>query len=97
MKFLKDLMKNQKQNLLLIIVLITYILLNIKTPDMLSKLIDTITGNIVVILIALYILASSGPIVGVLALYAGYLLIVRSSSIGGVAALKKLIPFVFVV
>jgi hypothetical protein len=92
MKFLKDLMKNQKQNLLLIIVLITYILLNIKTPDMLSKLIDTITGNIVVILIALYILASSGPIVGVLALYAGYLLIVRSSSIGGVAALKKFIP-----
>jgi hypothetical protein len=66
--------------------------LNIQTPPTLAHLIDNIYGNIAVILCAFYLLANSNPVVGVIALFAAYELIKRSSYSTGTAAINKYLP-----
>lgn len=84
--------KSHRHQLVLLVVLILYIVLNIQTPPTLAHLIDNIYGNIAVILCAFYLLANSNPIVGVIALFAGYELIKRSSHSTGSAAISKFLP-----
>ena len=87
--------KAQKtSSFLLAIVLIIYIICNIKTPIDLAKLIDNIIGNIVVVVIALCIFAgdTSPKIVGILSLLAGYILIKRSSEANGTYGLRNYVP-----
>ena len=79
---------------LLAIVLIIYIVCDIKTPKDLAKLIDNLIGNVVVIVIALCMFAGDGSpkIVGILSLIAGYLLIKRSSEATGTHGLRNFVP-----
>ena len=84
--------KSHRHQLLLLVVLILYIVLNIQTPPTLAHLIDNIYGNIAVILCAFYLLANSNPIVGVIALFAAYELIKRSSHSTGTTAIQKFLP-----
>jgi hypothetical protein len=84
--------KNQRHQLLLLGVLVLYIVLNIQTPPTLAHLIDNIYGNIAVILCAFYLLSNSNPIIGVVALFAGYELITRSSYSTGTAAINRYLP-----
>lgn len=93
MELITNLMKpNNKHHLLLLVVMVLYIILNIKTPQMLASMIDNIYGNIGVVLVALYLLKTMNPIVGVVALYAAYELIQRSSARTGSSAMKKYLP-----
>ena len=93
MESYKDLFKKSNQHhLILLGVLVLYILLNIQTPPMLANLIDTIYGNIAIVLLAFVFLTHSNPIVGVVALYAAYELIQRSSVTTGSAAISKYLP-----
>ena len=93
MDLIANLMKpNNKHHQLLLIVMVLYIILNIKTPKMLASMIDNIYGNLVVLLIALYLLKNMNPIIGVVALYAAYELIQRSSAATGSAAINKYLP-----
>lgn len=84
--------KNQRPQLLLLVVLVLYIVLNIQTPPTLAHLIDNIYGNIAVILCAFYLLSNSNPIVSVVALFAAYELIRRSSYSTGTAAINRYLP-----
>ena len=52
MKFLKSLLKN-KQELYLTLVLVIYILFNFKTPELLTNLIDTTIGKVVIFLLTI--------------------------------------------
>jgi hypothetical protein len=93
MESYKDLLKKSNQHqLILLVVFILYILLNVQTPNMLATLIDNIYGNVVVVLMALFILTHMNPIVGVVALYAAYELIQRSSVTTGSAAIRRYLP-----
>jgi hypothetical protein len=93
MESYKDLLKKSNQHqLILLVVFILYILLNVQTPNMLATLIDNIYGNIVVVLMALFVLTRMNPIVGVVALYAAYELIQRSSVTTGSAAIRRYLP-----
>jgi len=86
MKFLKDLMKAEKQHsLVLELLFVIYIMFDIETPVELAKLVDTPMGNVVVVLLALSMFAAAGPIAGILALLAAHTLIKRSNfKTGGV-------------
>ena len=84
--------KSHRHHLVLLIVLILYIIINIQTPPPLAYLIDNIYGNIIVLLCAFYLLASSNPIVGVVAMFAAYELIKRSSDSTGTSAIKRFLP-----
>lgn len=93
MQNLKDLIKAENRHQLVLgIVLIIYIIMNVKTPKILSDLIDTIYGNIVVVVIAMILFSNSNPVIGVLAVVASYLLLKRSSISTGSMAIKKYLP-----
>ena len=86
----KELIEAEKRNqTLLAIILIIYIILNVKTPNMLAKLIDNLVGYIVVIIITIIIFANSHPIVGILTIVAAYELIKRSSVSTGTHAIRN--------
>lgn len=89
MKLLRNLMKTEeKHQLLLGVLLAIYLLFNIQTPNALADIIDTPIGNVVVVLLALTVFISSGPLVGILALIAAHCLIKRSSKKTGTYYMK---------
>jgi len=69
-----------RQQLVLGIVLILYIILNVNTPKMLSDL------------IAMILFSNSNPVVGVISIVAAYFLIKRSSISTGSFAIQKYLP-----
>ena len=81
MKLLRDLMKSEKSHsLVLEILFVLYIMFDVDTPYEIAKVVDTTTGNVVVVLLALTMFAAAGPIAGILALLAAHTLIKRSSA-----------------
>jgi hypothetical protein len=93
MQNFSDLIKAEKRHQLVLgIVLVLYILLNVKTPEMLSNLIDSIYGNIVVVVIAMILFSNSNPVVGILSIIAAYMLLKRSSITTGSFAIQKYLP-----
>jgi hypothetical protein len=89
MKMLKELMKTeQKHQLLLGLLFAVYLLFNIETPVPIAELVDTQLGNVVVVLLALAVFVSSGPLVGILAFIAAHCLIKRSSKKTGTYYMK---------
>ena len=70
----------RKHEMLLTVLIILYIVLNVPTPDVIAPYVDTPLGNIAVVLVALSLFTHSHAVVGVLGLFAAYVLIRRSSS-----------------
>lgn len=83
MKILKQLNKlgGSNEQFLLSILLIIYILVDVPVPAPLANMIDSITGNIVIGLIAVSIFVNGNPLIGILGLLATYMLIKRSGNI----------------
>ena len=79
--FLKKIQK-EKHHSFLGFLLMLFIILDINIPVDLANLIDTIVGKTVVILVIFSLLTYS-KLVGVLAIIAGYLLIMRSMNVSG--------------
>lgn len=93
MQSVKALFKQQNSTqLMIVVVLLIYILVDVKTPDSLAQLIDNVYGQIVIILGALALFSNCHPLVGVLALFAAYQLIVRSSKATGTFAVDNVMP-----
>ena len=93
MELFNKLMKpNNRHHQLLLIVMVIYIMFNIQTPQLLAPVIDNIYGNIGVLLVAVYLIMNVSPIVGIIALYAAYELIQRSSGMTGSAGIQKYLP-----
>lgn len=82
----------RKHEMLLTVLLILYIVLNVSTPNIIAPHIDTPLGNIVVVLIALSFFTHSHPVVGILGLFAAYVLIRRSSDTTGSSAIEDYVP-----
>ena len=76
----------RKHEMLLTVLFILYIVLNVPTPDVIASYVDTPLGNIAVVLIALSFFTHSHAVVGVLGLFAAYVLIRRSSSSSAIEA-----------
>jgi uncharacterized membrane protein (DUF485 family) len=86
----EDLMKkNNTHQLFLVIVLLGYIIFNIQTPHFLAPMIDNIFGNIIVIIIAFFVLVHSNPIMGIIFVFAAYELLRRSSETTGTSAIRR--------
>ncbi len=93
MKNFNKLIKGIKQHeQILIVVLVIYVLLEIKTPKPLAGVVDNIYGQMVVVAIALTFFVQNKPVVGVLGLLVGYLLIKRSSVVNGTHAIRTSLP-----
>ena len=86
-KLLKKL-TGEKQHSLLALLLVVFIVFDIQIPKQLANLIDTIVGKTVVILF-IFSLLTYNKFVGVLAIVAGYLLVMRSMDVTG----NKYLPY----
>lgn len=92
MKEFSSLFKKENMGqLILSILFVIYLIMGYNTPMSLAELIDTPVGKIAVIIVALCILSTSNPILGILALFVAYELI-RRSSIALRGELKNFIP-----
>ena len=94
MEVFKKLLTGMKQHeILLLILLVTYLLFNIRTPMGLARLIsENILAQGVVYLIALWLFMHSNPVIGVLGLITAYQLIQRSKEQAGRKAIAKYLP-----
>ena len=78
MKYFNSLLKN-KQELLLSVIFIIYLVTNISLPDSINKYIDTQIGQLLLIFGAICLFVYSNPIVGVLSILVVYHLIINSN------------------
>jgi hypothetical protein len=93
MDSLKFLMRQEKQHeLVLFVLLVAYIVFNPQTPSALARYIDNVYGQVVVVLIAITIFVSTNPIVGVLAFFAAYEFIRRSTVSTGSWGIESFTP-----
>ena len=94
MEVFKKLLTGMKQHeILLLILLVTYLLFNIRTPMGLARLIsENILAQGVVYLLALLLFKNSNPVIGVLGLITAYQLIQRSKEQAGRKAIAKYLP-----
>ena len=81
----------RKHELLLTVLIVLYVVLNVPTPDAIAPYIDTPLGNIAVVVVALSFFMHSHAVVGVLGLFAAYVLIRRSAA-NGSAAIESYVP-----
>jgi len=94
MEVFKKISSGMKQHeILLLILLITYLVFNITTPIVLSRMIsENILVQGVIYLIALSLFKYSKPVIGVLGLVAAYRLVERSKEQTGRKAIPKYLP-----
>ena len=94
MEVFKKLLTGMKQHeILLLILLVTYLLFNIRTPIGLARLIsENILAQGVVYLFALWLFMHSNHVIGVLGLITAYQLIQRSKEQAGRKAIAKYLP-----
>ena len=81
--------KTQSSHVVLGIIFIIYLIMGYPIPETLADMIDTIYGKIIVYVIALTLLVSVNPVLGVLGLFVAFDLIRRSEIATGRTALLK--------
>ena len=91
MKLINNLKFNDKRHLVLAVVFAIFIVMDIKIPDNIASLVDTVVGKTLVIMVGLSLLVVN-PLVGILGAIAAYELIRRSSNSNIGPAVMKFIP-----
>ena len=77
----QDLLKKQNQNQLVLgIVLFIYILFDVPVPEVVTPFINSLLGQVVLVLVAIMLLIYFNPILGVLGLFVAFLMIRKTSS-----------------
>lgn len=89
---LKQLKMEKREHLILSILLIIYILLEVRLPHFLSGPVDSIYGKVLLYLLALHIFFNVSKVAGVLALVAVYTMIKRASLDTGTFAIREYLP-----
>jgi hypothetical protein len=84
--------KEHMGELILVILLIVYLILGLKTPEPVANIIDSLAGKIVIFIIVIYLFLHANPILAVLSLFVAFDLIRRSSLSTGLDALQKFAP-----
>ena len=77
----QDLLKKQNQNQLVLgVVLFIYILFDVPVPEVVTPFINSLLGQVVLVLVAIMLLIYFNPILGVLGLFVAFLMIRKTSS-----------------
>jgi hypothetical protein len=84
--------KENMAELILSILFIIYLIMGYKTPEPVAKMVDTLVGKIVIIVVVIYMFINTNSVLAVLALFVGFDLIRRSSITTGIDALQKYAP-----
>ena len=90
--FTELLKKEHMGEFILVILMIIYLVLGFRTPDMIANLIDNIIGKVVIILVVIYLFMHANPILAVVAALVAFDLMRRSSETTGLGALQAYAP-----
>lgn len=89
----KELFKKEHMGeFILIILMIIYLILGFKTPEIIANLIDNVIGKVVIVLIVVYLFMHANPILAVLTALVAFDLMRRSSDATGLGALSSYAP-----
>jgi len=91
-QFINTLKIDKNEHLVFIILLIIYIILDIKLPNLIADAVDTIYGKIVLLILSINIYANINKIAGILSFIATYFMIIRSSKQTGSHAINHHLP-----
>jgi hypothetical protein len=90
--FTELLKKDNTGEFILIILMIIYLVMGLKTPDVIANMIDNIIGKVVIILVIIYLFMNANPILAVVAALVAFDLMRRSSETTGLGALQAYAP-----
>jgi hypothetical protein len=89
--FTELLKKEHRGEFILVILMIIYLIMGLKTPDLIANLIDNLVGKIVIIIVVIYLFMHANPILAVLAALVAFYLM-RNSYATGISALQSYAP-----
>ena len=84
--------KEHRGEFILIVLIIIYLILGFKTPELIAVMIDNVIGKVVIILIVIYLFLHANPILAVLAALVAFDLMRRSNDVTGLGALSAYAP-----
>jgi hypothetical protein len=90
--FTELLKKEHMGEFILVILMIIYLVLGFRTPDMIANLIDNVIGKVVIILVVIYLFLHANPILAVIAALVAFDLMRRSTETTGLGALQAYAP-----
>jgi hypothetical protein len=90
--FTELLKKEHMGEFILIILMIIYLVMGLRTPDVIANMIDNIIGKVVIILVVIYLFMNANPILAVVAALVAFDLMRRSSETTGLGALQAYAP-----
>jgi hypothetical protein len=90
--FTQLLNKEHMGEFILVILMIVYLVLGFRTPELIATMIDNLIGKVVIILIVIYLFMYSNPILAVLAALVAFDLMRRSNDATGLGALQAYAP-----
>lgn len=90
--FKELLKKDHTGEFILIVLIIIYLILGLKTPEIIAIMVDNVIGKVAIILIVLYLFLHANPILAVLAALVAFDLMRRSNDATGLGALSAYAP-----
>jgi hypothetical protein len=84
--------KEHMGEFILIVLMIIYLILGLRTPDLIANMVDNIIGKVVIILVVVYLFMHANPILAVLAALVAFDLMRRSNETTGLGALSAYAP-----
>jgi len=84
--------KEHMGEFILVILMIIYLIMGFKTPDLIANMVDNIIGQVVIVLIVIYLFMNANPILAVIATLVAFDLMRRSSNVTGLGALAAYAP-----
>jgi len=90
--FTELLKKEHMGEFVLVILMIIYLVMGFKTPDIVANLVDNIIGKVVIILIVIYLFMNANPILAVISALVAFDLMRRSTETTGLGALQAYAP-----
>ena len=90
--FTELLKKEHMGEFILIVLMIIYLVMGFKTPELVANLVDNIIGKVVIILVIVYLFMHANPILAVVAALVAFDLMRRSSETTGLGALQAYAP-----
>jgi hypothetical protein len=90
--FTELLNKKHMGELFLVILMIIYLVMGLRTPDFITNMIDNMFGKIVIIMIVIYLFMNANPILAVVAALVAFDLMRRSTGSTGLGDLAAYAP-----
>jgi hypothetical protein len=90
--FTELLKKEHMGEFILVVLMIIYLVMGFKTPDIVANLVDNIIGKVVIILVVVYLFMNTNPILAVVAALVAFDLMRRSTETTGLGALQAYAP-----